>query len=434
MLKELIHNKVFQNASWLVAGRVVQMLISMVVSLLTARYLGPANYGLINYAAAYTSFFSSLCTLGINSVLVKEFLDNPEKEGEIIGTSLGLRVLASAFSTMAIMAITCILDSHEAETQMVVALTSIGLVFHIFEVINYWFQSKLQSKKTAIAALIAYAVTALYRVVLLMTNSSVQYFAFASSVDYICIAVVLLWFYLRAKGGKFSFSWSYAKRLLSKSCHFILSGLMISIFAQTDKIMLKQMAGETEVGLYATAVALSTIWCFVLNAVIDSMVPPIMKAHNEDREKFERLTKMLYCIIFYICIFVSLVFTIGGEFILSLLYGEEYLPAALPLRVITWYTAFSYLGGARTSWVVCENKQKYLKTLYFYAAVCNVILNMFLIPHMGATGAAIASLITQILSTIVVPLFIKEMRDSSVLMLEAICLKGVWKRGPRKGP
>ena len=87
-------SKVAKNASWLIAGRVVQMVLSFFVGLLTARYLGPGNYGLISYAATYTTFFASLCTLGINSIIVKNFIDYPEEEGVTLCTAIVLRAIS----------------------------------------------------------------------------------------------------------------------------------------------------------------------------------------------------------------------------------------------------------------------------------------------------------------------------------------------------
>lgn len=155
-----------------------------------------------------------------------------------------------------------------------------------------------------------------------------------------------------------------------------------------------------------------------------------MQPYNEDKSKFQRLNIILYSIVFYISVFVSLLFTVFGKYVISVLYGAEYLPAVAPLRIITWYTAFSYLGMARNAWVVCENKQKYLKYIYFSAAISNVMLNIILIPLWGASGAAAASLIAQIITTIVVPFFIKDMRKNSIMMVKAIFLKGL--KGDRK--
>lgn len=124
--------------------------------------------------------------------------------------------------------------------------------------------------------------------------------------------------------------------------------------------------------------------------------------------------------LFYVSMGVSVLFTIFGGIAINLLYGEAYLPAVNPLRVATWYIAFSYLGVARNAWLVCENKQRYLKYIYLIAAIANILLNLIFIPFFGATGAAIASLISQIMTSLVIPSFNKNMRQNAKLMVDAI--------------
>lgn len=421
-VKQILRNRVAQNAGWLVAGDVARMVINLVVGLLTARYLGPSNYGLINYANAYTAFFTSVCTLGIDSVIVKEFIEQPDQEGKIIGTSLGLRAISSFLSAVTIVCISSVADASEPVTKIVVLLSAIGMLFRIFEIFKYWFQAKLQSKMIAVATLVAYAATATYKVILLIAQKPVTYFAFATSVDYICLAIVFLLLYRQNGGHRLIFSAPYAKKILCKSYHYIFSGLMITIYGQTDKIMLKHMINEAELGYYSTASSLCCAWCFVLSAIISAMYPIIVNAYRENKEEFEKKNKLLYCIVFYLSAAVSVAFTLLSGLIIRILYGEAYLPAAEPLRIITWYTGFSYLGVARDVWIVCMNRQKYLKYIYAASAVVNVVLNLLLIPSMGASGAAVASLVAQI-STIVVPFFIKEMRENVVLMGKAIMLR-----------
>lgn len=425
MIKKFLKNKNIKNAGWLVSGKIIQMCINFFIGILTARYLGPSNYGLINYAGAYTAFFSSICTLGINFIIVKEFIDNPSEEGEILGTSLILRGLSSVFSAITIVAISFITDSKEPITKIVVILYTISLIFQIFDVFNYWFQSRLQAKYTAIASLIAYSITAIYKVVLLITGQPVTLFALSMAIDYISIALILFYFYKKEGGSKLSFSLKYGKLLLKKSYHFILPGLMVAIYGQTDKMMLKHMINEAEIGYYATAVSLCSVWCFILSAIIDSMNPTIMKLYQEDEKNFIKYNKILYFIVFYISIIVSIIFTIFGKLIIQILFGEAYLPTVAPLRIITWYTAFSYLGVARNAWIVCKDKQRYLKYLYFSSAILNVILNLIFIPKYGAVGAAFASLISQISTVIIVPFFIKELRENSMMIVEAILFKGI---------
>ena len=419
-------NKEGANASWLIGGKIFQMLISLFVGVLTARYLGPSNYGLINYASAYVAFFTSFCTLGINSVIIKDFVDKPEDEGEAIGSAIVLRMLSSILSAVTIVCIVGIVDKNEPLTIAVAGLCALALPFQIFDTINYWFQSKYKSKITAIATLLAYVITAAYKIVLLILGKDVRWFAIATSIDYVCIAVFLMIAYKRYDGPKLRFSKEKAKSLLRSSYHYILSGMMIAIYGQTDKMMLKQMLDETAVGYYSAATAICSMWTFVLNSIIASIYPTILGLNGKDEGAFNRKNRQLYAIVFYVSAFVSICFLLFGDLAIKILYGEEFLPAVTPLKIVTWYTAFAFLGVARDAWVVCRNKQKYLKYLYCVAAILNVALNLLLIPVWGAAGAALASLITQIFTSIVLPLFIKDLRENAKLMLESICLKGVF--------
>lgn len=421
----ILKNRTVKNASWLIGGRIARMLVSLIVSVLTARYLGPANQGLIGYAGAYGSFFLAFCTLGINSILVKEFIENPEEEGTVIGSTLVLRGISSILSALVIICIVLFVDAGESITIAVVVLYSIGIVFNIFDTFIYWFQAHLNSKVSAISGLIAYCITAAYRVVLMVTGKDVRFFAFATAVDYICLALLLFLAYKKYGGKPLKFSWRYSKKLLSKSHHFILSGLMVSIYGQTDKIMLKHMINETEIGYYTTAVTVCGLWTFVLTAIIDSIYPSIMEANGKDEALFKLRNKQLYAIVFYISTFVSIMFFIFAPLVIHILYGKDFYGAINPLRIITWYTAFSYLGVARNAWLVCKDRQKYLKYIYAIAAVLNVFLNLIFIPLWGACGAAAASLFSQMLTSIILPLVFKPLRENAALMLEAIFFKKI---------
>lgn len=413
------------NASWIILEKIIQMIISFLLSIFTARYLGPGNYGLINYAGAYIAFFNSLCTLGINSVIVKELIENPDEQGLILGTSIFLRSISSLLSAITIIIIVACLDHDEPLTIVVTALCSIGILFNVFDNFNHWFQSRYESKVSSAATLTAYIITSLYKVVLLILQKDIRWFAFASSLDSACMAVFLLFAYRQKNGQKLRVSLEKGKQLLKQSYHYILSGMMVAIYGQTDKMMLKQMLSETSVGYYSLASSVNNMWVFVLAAIIGSMTPTIMRMHSINKREFDRKNRQLYAIVIYLSILVAVMFTIFGRWAITLIWGKECSEAATPLKIICWYTMFSYLGVARNAWVVCEGKQKYLKYISFSAAIFNVFLNLLFIPVLGTAGAAIASLITQILTSFILPSFIKDMRPNTKLMLEALLLKGV---------
>ena len=417
--------RVGKNASWLISGSIVNKLISFVVSLLTARYLGPSDYGLINYATAYTTLFFSICTLGINSIIVKELIDNASEEGKTMGTTLVLQIVSSVFSIGIIYLIVLCLDNGETLTRAVVFLCSLGLFFQMIGSLTYWFQSKLLSKYAAIATTVAYLISSAFRVYLLMTNKPVIWFAIATSVDYFAVSLLLIFFYKSLKGPHFSFSFQKAKSLLRKSYHFIITGIMISVYSATDRLMLKSMLNESEVGYYGIAVSISTVWVFVLGSIIDSYKPVIADLHNKDLKQYKNKNIQLYSIIIYCSLFVSLLITIFAPYGIKLLYGDLYLPAVNPVRICTWLVAFSYLGVARDIWIVCEGKQKKLPIIYALSAIANVVLNYYLIPSLGASGAALASLLTQICTIMIFPVFIKDYRENTRMIVQGLFIKNM---------
>ena len=86
-----IKNKEIKNAGWIIGERIVQMLISFLIGILSARYLGPDNYGSLNYTASFITFFTSVATLGMDGVIIKKMIEHPDKEGNLIGGSIILR-------------------------------------------------------------------------------------------------------------------------------------------------------------------------------------------------------------------------------------------------------------------------------------------------------------------------------------------------------
>lgn len=423
--EKFARSKEAKNAVWIIGGRVAQMILSFFVGILTARYLGPSNYGIMNYAAAYVVFFTSFCTLGINSVIIKDFVDYPDEQGDAIGTALFLRALSSVVSALMIWGIVSIVDHDEPTIIAVTVLSSIALVFQIADTLNYWFQSRYQSKVSSIATLISYIITSSYRIFLLVAHKDIRWFALASSIDYICVAIVLFMAYVKNGGPGLSISRKKINDLLSKSYNYILASMMVAIYGQTDKLMLKQMLDEASVGYYSLASTINNMWVFILTAIIDSIYPTIIMYSKNDKDAFEKKNRQLYAIVIYVSICVAAGFMIFGKLIIKLLYGDAYLPALMPLKIVCWYTIFSYLGTARNAWIVSTNNQKYLKYICGGAAVANVLLNWIFIPIWGASGAALASLLTQIATIVVIPCFIKDMRPNVKLMLEAVLLKNM---------
>ena len=172
----------FSNSGWMMAQQIYSMLLSLVVGALSARYLGPSNYGLINYGASIISFFTIISRLGMDSVIINEMLKAPEKQGTYLGSALVLRLLTSIASVFMVMGIIRVIEPGNIELYIVTLLQSIAIIMQTYEVLTYWFQMELKMKFVSIATMIALTVVAVWRVSLLAAKASVYYFAFSYSI------------------------------------------------------------------------------------------------------------------------------------------------------------------------------------------------------------------------------------------------------------
>ncbi len=405
--------------------------MALVIGMFSARYLGPSNYGLISYASSVVAFVVPIAQLGLRNVLVEEIISRPENEGQVMGTSIGLSLLSSLFCIIGCISFVYIANSGEFETLIVCTLYSFSLFFQMLEMIQYWYQAKLLSKYTSITSLISYFICSVYKILLLLTKKNIYWFAISYSLDFFIIAVVLLFIYRKIGSQKLSFSFSLGKILISRSKYYIVSSMMVTIFSQTDKIMIKMMLGNIHTGYYSTAINCVNMSSFVFLAIIDSLRPVIFESKKTNYQKYENNVSILYSIIIYMGLAQSLAFTVLSKPIISILYGNEYLPAIPILQIIVWYTSFSYMGTVRNIWMLAEEKQKYLWIINLSGAFLNTVGNFILIPIIGVSGAAIVSVATQFFTNCLLCIIIKPIRPVARLILRGLCPKtllGIFKR------
>lgn len=413
-------NRITKNASWLIASKIAQMLLSLVISMMSARYLGPSNYGILNYATSIMTFITPFVMLGLSSTIVQEILADPENEGQVMGTMLLSCTVTAIGGMVAAVAFATVFNAGQTETIVVVAIYSVILITQSWEMLQYWFQAKLLSKYYAVVSLISYVIVSAYKIYLLATQKSVYWFAVSYALDYLLIAVLLLFCYRREHGQRLSFSFARLRKMFAKSRYYIISALMVTFCAQTDKIMINAMIDDAATGYYSAAVVCAGLASFVFGAVTDSFRPVILQNKAQGQEIFENSVKKLYSLVIYMSLAVSLGTTILAKPLIRLTYGPDYAPAIPMLRIAVWYTCFSYLGIVRNIWILAEGQQRYQWVANLMGAVTNIVLNALLIPVMGGCGAALASVVTQFVMNVGSCCVIKPLRRNNRLMVQAL--------------
>ena len=131
-VKNLLKSGNIRNSGWIIGQQIFQMLIQM-VGVITARYLGPRNYGSLNYTASFVAFFSSIATLGMDGVIIKKLIDNQDKEGLYLGSSMAFRLIASVLSIFSVTIVVCHLNPNDSTKLILVFLQSLQLSFRMLQ-------------------------------------------------------------------------------------------------------------------------------------------------------------------------------------------------------------------------------------------------------------------------------------------------------------
>lgn len=414
------------NTGWILFERVLHVLLTLLTTSLTLRYLGTDGSGMIDYGASYVTIFTILCKLGIDSILVNEIVRGKQKPGELVGTTIGLRLLSALLSVVIIAVVVAVLKPGDTEVWIITVIQSASLLLVSFDTIDFWFQSQLQSRYTALSKAISFVLVCGFRLTLIALKADVYWFAFASVMDALIIGGMLMFFYRRTAHNALRFSWKTARYLLPLSAPFIVSALLITLYTQMDTIMLGSLApGDTDsvVGIYNAAAKVCNMWVYVPCAIIDSARPMIMTQKGVDDESYQKRYRRLFAAVIWLCILAALGISFLSKWIIRIIAGEAFAASAPVLVVLIWARLFSIMGTTRGIWMVCENLSGYVVGFAAAGAAINFGINFFLIPRMGALGAAIATLITEFIVSVALNVCFKKTRPLARLVGEAFCLR-----------
>jgi PST family polysaccharide transporter len=413
--------KILGNMSWLLAERILRMAIGFFVLAWTARYLGAAQFGLLNYAIAFYFIFSMIAPLGLNQIVLRDLVSEPSSKNEIIGTSFFLSLGSGIVNFLLATGIIFLLQPNEKMTCILVVIVSVGLIVQAFYAPGAWFESQLQSKYSVWASNAAVIIMALVRVVLIQIKAPLIAFAWAFLAEMVLIAIGY-WVIYQVRGYKIQawrMKWSRAKSMLKVSWPLIFSTLAIVLYLRIDQIMLGQLADEKAVGIYSVAVRLSELWGFIATAIVRSVAPSIIEAkkisENLYYEKIQKVCNLLVLVVY--CLAIPMTFL--STPLIVLLFGQEYAPAGVVLSIHIWSSLFVFLGYAKEVWIATEELTVFTLVASTTGAVTNIILNFWLIPKYQAIGASIATVISYGIADYVMCLLYPKTRKFAWVMTKA---------------
>ena len=187
--------KFMNNTSWILFKEIYAMLISLVVGSLSARYLGPSNYGLISYGGSLISFFLIVSQLGMSNVIILEIVRKPQSVSSYLGTAVYMRLVVSVISVCLIQGIIMCLEPDNGLLHRVTFLQSVSLIFQTSDVLFCWFHAKMEMKYVTLAGMIALTFVSIWRIALLVVNASIEWFALSLSISALISCIMICIFF-----------------------------------------------------------------------------------------------------------------------------------------------------------------------------------------------------------------------------------------------
>lgn len=402
--------KILGNTGWLFADKVLRMGVGLLVWVWIARYLGPEQFGAYSYALAFVALFSAFATLGLDNIVVRDIVRDPSCKDEILGTAFILKLIGGGSALLLATFGILLLRPNDSLAIWLVGIIATGMVFQAFDTIDFWFQSQVASKYTVYAKNTAFLLFALVKIGLILVNAPLIAFALAGAGEIAVGAFGLVIAYKShghmLKAWRGSLNW--ANKLLKNSWPLILGGLSVMIYMRIDQIMLGDMVGSEAVGIYSAATRISEVWYFIPMAIASSVFPSVIQAKSVDDALYYHRLQRLFSLMTALSFVIAIMMTFLSTKVVTILFGKAFSPAGPVLAIHIWASLFVFLGVAQSSWDIAENLTKLALLRTFLGAIINVVLNIILIPHYLAIGAAIATVISYAFSAYILNAFHKK--------------------------
>ncbi|GAA6131556.1 flippase [Halopseudomonas sabulinigri] len=413
--------KYILNILWIFVDKGASLLITFLTTVVVARYLGPSDYGILAYAISLGTLFAVAGHMGLSGLVVRELVKHPERADETLGTCLGLKFIGmlSGFCLLLIYAV--ITEWQNTIKFSMILIIGSAMLFNCFDVVDYWFQSKIKARYITISRVAGIASASLFKISLCFTGLSLLYFSLGNLIQSIVIAGLFIAIYKLTTGHSVT-TWKFnkerARKLFSEGWLIYAGSVFAIVNLKADQIMLEKMSGSSEVGIYAVAAQLSEAIYFIPIAIVATLFPKLISIH-QNKQEFTLNLQRLFDLLFALAITIAIAFTFAAPFIISFFFGAAYSESSDILQIHIWACIFIFLRAAFSKWIIIEGALIFSLITQGLGAFANIAANLYLIPKFGGEGAAYATLLSYAASSYISLAIYEKTRPVFFMMTKA---------------
>lgn len=403
-----------KNFLSLLIAQLVSQAVLFLVIIYIARTLGADGFGKIAFAQAVILYFSLIANLGLSTLGIREVARNKNNVDSYVGNILSLRLLLTALSFFLLLAFIAVIGKSPEEKYLLiffgVSLFSsalwLGWLFQAVEKMGFIAWARVLDK-------IFYGA-----LVILLVKDSRQLLTIPwLYVGGSFLATGFLFYIFIRKFGKprLRFDFSFWKKMIKRALPMGAAFIMIQIYYNFDTVMLGFMKSNEVVGWYNAAYKIVLfIWAFI-PIFINVIFPLMSKYYQQSRRKLRLLIFSATKLMSSIALPLGVGGTILARPIMSFLYGDKYMNGVIAFQILIWtVTIISVRCTYEQSFLACDKEKRYLLGVMVGAST-NIVLNLILIPYFGLEGAAIATVVSELVFSVYMLAYFQIVRRMVIL-------------------
>lgn len=393
---------IFKNSSWLMGSQLFTNLCAFLWTILMARYLGASLFGILSFAISIVSIASIFIDFGMQTYVVRVISRDESLTNEYFQKTIPLKMILSVI----ILVLIILFLYLTGRSDVVITVSIIITLDYIFLSLNNFIYGIFQAYEKLEYQSIAMIINAMILLVLTLLVMFLDLGLYGMAFAYL-IAISFSFAYILHKllstklvTPHFSFDLEFSKRILKYALPFGLMSVFYSIYFTIDMTMLGYLATDSAVGLYNAAYKIITLLT-AFYTIYPSVIFPVMSklfrnSKNLLKLSYEKSIKYLLLIILPICAGI-IIYAIP---LMNFIYGSQYANTGPIMMILIFSIPFLFVNGASTVAMNSSDDEMNVTKIYAVAALANVILNFLLIPEYSYMGAAAATVISEIIISI----------------------------------
>ena len=388
---------IIQNLFWAVLGKIVNLFSGLLVGIIVARYLGPEQYGLMNYVISYVFLFQTFALFGLDSIEIREEARGKKPYPTIIGTAFILKLLfGSCFIILAIA--TSWLMEADTYTTMLVTIYSFVVVLNSLIVIRNYFTAIVQNEYVVKAEISRTVLSIIIKLALLFLDANLTWFITAYMFDFVLLGTGYIMAYHTKIGSlrEWRFDRDYAKFLLKESFPLLMTNAAVIIYQRIDQVMIGNMIDKSAVGFFSVAARFTEVLVFLPMILAQTITPILVKARERNIAEYKAKAQQFMNFSFWLSLVAAAIVSVLAYWLIRYTFGPAYLPAVAVLQIMAFKAASVALSNTAGAMLVTEGLQQWAILRDGFGCLVCVVLNYLLLPRYGIMAAAFVSIASNI--------------------------------------